>query len=416
MESIGEFLQPAPSSSFLDEPSRRTPRRVVVLGSTGSIGLNTLDVVARNPDRFRVLALAAKQRVDRLFEQCRAFRPTYAVLLEASDAQRLAELLRGAGITTEVLWGEEAFAQVAGAPETDVVVAGIVGAAGLKSAMAAARAGKTVLLANKEALVMAGSVFMEAVRAHGATLLPVDSEHNAILQALPGGRRTPLDAAGVRRLWLTASGGPLRTLPAQAFSSVTPEQACAHPNWTMGKKISVDSATLMNKGLEVIEACWLFDVAVDRVQVVIHPQSIIHSMVEYRDGSIIAQLGYPDMRTPIAYALGYPERIDAGVPLVDVVGFGRLEFEAPDVERFPCLALAYRAIEAGGNAPAVLNAANEVAVEAFLDRRIPFTAIPDLINYALDRVPAAALHCLEDVLGADRAGREAARNRLDSLV
>lgn len=415
MEAIGKPVQSA-ASPVAEEHSQRAQRQVVVLGSTGSIGVNTLDVVARNPERFRVLALAAKRQVDRLFEQCRAFRPAYAVLREPADARRLAELLKMTSLPTQVLCGEEGFEQVAAAPEADVVVAGIVGAAGLKSALTAACAGKTVLLANKEALVMAGRIFMDAVRTHGATLLPVDSEHNAILQALPKGWQKSLDAAGVCRLWLTASGGPFRTLAARELACVTPEQACAHPNWVMGKKISVDSATMMNKGLEVIEACWLFNVGVERIQVVIHPQSIIHSMVEYKDGSIIAQLGYPDMRTPIAYALGYPERIEAGVPLVDVLGFGRLEFEAPDVERFPCLALAYRAMRAGGNAPAVLNAANEVAVEAFLERRIPFTAIPDLISHALDRVPPSAIHCLEDVLGADAAGRQAARDRLISLV
>ncbi|MFZ5556854.1 MAG: 1-deoxy-D-xylulose-5-phosphate reductoisomerase [Pseudomonadota bacterium] len=391
-------------------------RRLTLLGSTGTIGASTLDVVQRNPERFEVHALAANRQVDRLVEQCLRFRPKLAVIRDASRLGELKQALGGAGLETRALGGEEGLAEAAAAPEADVVVAGIVGAAGLRSALEAVKAGKTLLLANKETLVCAGRVFMDAVRRHGATLLPLDSEHNAILQALPAGFDGDLDGAGVRRLWLTASGGPFRDAPLESLSSVTPEQACNHPNWVMGRKISVDSATMMNKGLEVIEACWLFNATPERIKVVVHPQSIVHSMVEYRDGSVIAQLGQPDMRTPIAYALGYPERIDSGVGLMDIVALGRLDFRAPDPQRFPCLALAYRAIGAGQSAPAVLNAANEVAVEAFLHGRIGYAAIPGVIDDALGRVPTFPVDTLEDAVEADRLGREAARGRVAALL
>lgn len=396
--------------------TERGKRRVTLLGSTGTIGANALDVVGRNPERFEVHALAAHRQVERLVEQCRRFRPKLAVVRDEACQGALEQGLRSAGLETRALAGEAGLAEAAAAPEADVVVAGIVGAAGLRSALEAVRAGKTLLLANKETLVCAGRVFMDAVRRHRATLLPLDSEHNAILQALPAGFDGDLESAGVRRLWLTASGGPFREMPLDRLASVTPEQACNHPNWVMGRKISVDSATMMNKGLEVIEACWLFNAAPSRIEVVVHPQSVVHSMVEYRDGSVIAQLGQPDMRTPIAYALGYPERIDSGVGLVDIVALGRLDFQAPDARRFPCLGLAYRAIDAGRSAPAVLNAANEVAVEAFLEGRLGYTAIPEVVEAALDRVAAFAIDTLEDALEADRRGREAARNRVAALL
>jgi 1-deoxy-D-xylulose-5-phosphate reductoisomerase len=391
-------------------------RRITLLGSTGTIGANTLDVVARNPERFEVHALAANRQVDRLVAQCRRFRPKFAVIRDESRLRELELALQAAGLETRALGGEAGLGAAASAPETDVVVAGIVGAAGLRSALEAARAGKTLLLANKETLVCAGRVFMDAVRRHGATLLPLDSEHNAILQSLPDGFDGDLDAAGVRRLWLTASGGPFRDAPLESLAAVTPDQACNHPNWVMGRKISVDSATMMNKGLEVIEACWLFNAAAARIEVVLHPQSIVHSMVEYRDGSVIAQLGQPDMRTPIAYALGYPDRIDSGVGLMDIVKLGRLDFRAPEPQRFPCLGLAYRAIGAGQSAPAVLNASNEVAVEAFLDGHIGYTALPGVIEHALNQVPTFAIETLDDALEADRLGRDAARSRVKALL
>ena len=382
--------------------------KLTVLGATGSIGVSTLDVVARHPDRFEVVALTGHSQVDVLAAQCRRFRPAYAVMGSAADAQRLAALLKGAGADTEVLYGAEALAQVASLPEVDAVMAAIVGAAGLPPTLAAARAGKRVLLANKEALVMAGAVFMAEVRRAGALLLPIDSEHNAIFQSMPNGYAGDMARGGVRRILLTASGGPFRTTPLDVLTRVTPEQAVAHPNWSMGRKISVDSATMMNKGLEVIEAHWLFNAPPDRIEVVIHPQSVIHSLVDYEDGSVLAQLGNPDMRTPIAHALAWPERIDSGVAALDLFAIGRLDFERPDLTRFPCLDLAYRALRAEGNAAAVLNAANEVAVAAFLDRRLPFLGIADLIAATLDAVPQAAVPDLAGVLEADRQGRAAA--------
>ena len=386
---------------------------LTILGSTGSIGVSTLDVVARHPGRYRIVALTAQRRDDVLFEQCVQFKPRYAVLLDEAAAQRLQQRMATAGLDVEVLCGVAALERVASLPEVDAVMAAIVGAAGLLPTLAAARAGKKILLANKEVLVMAGRIFMDAVRLHGATLLPIDSEHNAIFQALPhdffGHHAGDFAASGVSKILLTASGGPFRNTPLSELQNVTPEQACAHPNWVMGRKISVDSATMMNKGLEVIEAHWLFNAPPDAIQVVIHPQSVIHSLVQYVDGSVLAQLGNPDMRTPIAYALAYPERIEAGVAALDLLKVATLNFEAPDVVRFPCLALAYQALRAGGTAPAVLNAANEIAVEAFLDRRIAFLEIPRLIEEVLAALPVSAIATLEDVLVADAAARAAAQ-------
>ncbi len=387
-------------------------QRITVLGATGSIGKSTLDVLARHPQQFQVYALTANRQWRLLFEQCQQFKPRYAVLLDADAAEQLQTQLQQAGLATEVLQGADALAQVASAPEVSLVMAAIVGAAGLKPSLAAAQAGKRVLLANKEALVMSGEIFMRAIQAHGATLLPIDSEHNAIFQAMPAGGNGDLAAMGVRRILLTASGGPFRTAPLASLKEVTPEQACAHPNWVMGRKISVDSATMMNKGLEVIEAHWLFNASADQIQVVIHPQSVIHSMVEYVDGSVLAQLGNPDMRTPIAYALGYPERIESGVSALDLFKIARLDFEAPDVQRFPCIALAYAALRAGGSAPAVLNAANEVAVAAFLERRLGYQSIATVIERTLAKVSNTAVDTLEQVLAADALARQVAQEQI----
>jgi len=387
---------------------------VTVLGCTGSIGVSTLDVIGRHPDRYRVFALAAHRQIDKLFDQCLQFRPRYAVLGEEGLAKELNQRLQAANVPTQVLWGPEALAQVASASEVDTVMAAIVGAAGLVPALAAARSGKKILLANKESLVMAGELFMQAVREGGACLLPVDSEHNAIFQSLPRDFSADLAGEGVRRILLTASGGPFRRMPAEGLATVTPEMACAHPNWVMGRKISVDSASLMNKGLEVIEAHWLFAVPPEKIQVVVHPQSVIHSMVEYVDGSILAQLGNPDMRTPIAHALAYPERIESGVASLDLFKVAQLNFEAPDVERFPCLGLAYEVLRQGGTAPAILNAANEVAVAAFLEQRLSFLGISRLNARVLETVPRQAAGHLDDVLAADQAARRQAESLLAS--
>ena len=382
--------------------------RLTVLGSTGSIGKSTLDVVSRHPGRYRIFALTAQRQDDLLFEQCRQFQPRFAVLLDDAAAARLRQRLAQAKLHTEVLTGVAALEQVSAAAEVDAVMAAIVGAAGLRPTLAAARAGKKILLANKETLVMAGAVFMDAVRASGAVLLPIDSEHNAIFQSLPRNYAGDMTASGVSKILLTASGGPFRNTPLSGLQNVTPEQACAHPNWSMGRKISVDSATMMNKGLEVIEAHWLFNAPADAIDVVVHPQSVIHSLVQYVDGSVLAQLGNPDMRTPIAYALAYPDRMDAGVAPLDLFKVAQLNFVAPDFERFPCLALAYQALRAGGTAPAVLNAANEVAVAAFLDGKIAFLAIPRLIERVLAALPTVPVRALDDVLAADEAARAAA--------
>ena len=388
---------------------------VTVLGSTGSIGSNTLDVLQRHPQQFRVVALTANQDVETLLQQCLTHAPSYAVLADPAAAERLQQRLRLLDSATQVLGGAEALQQVAQLPESDYVMAAIVGAAGLLPTLAAVQAGKRVLLANKEALVMAGALFMAAVRAHGATLLPIDSEHNAIFQCLPAQCASAgLDAVGVRRILLTGSGGPLRTLPLAQLPQVTPEQACAHPNWNMGRKISVDSATMMNKGLELIEAHWLFNASAGQIEIVIHPQSVIHSMVEYQDGSVLAQLGCPDMRTPIAHALAWPQRCASGAEFLDFTKLGALQFAAPDLARFPCLQLATQALQQGGTAPAILNAANEVAVQAFLDRNIRFTDIPRLVEAALQQVPASAALELANILDADRAARHAAAQWLSA--
>lgn len=389
---------------------------VTVLGATGSIGKSTLDVIARHPERYRVYALTAHTSKEALLDQCKAHSPRFAVLDDDADAQWLQQGLLQAGSNTVALAGQDALCEVAQAPEVDTVMAAIVGAAGLLPSLAAAEAGKRVLLANKEALVMSGALFMDAVARSGATLLPIDSEHNAIYQCLPSEHRGGLAKHGVRQLLLTASGGPFRGWSAADIANVTPEQACAHPNWSMGRKISVDSATLMNKGLELIEACWLFDATPEQIQVVVHPQSVIHSMAAYNDGSVIAQLGNPDMRTPIAYGLAWPERIDAGVETLDLFQVARLDFEAPDETRFPCLRLAREAMQAGGAAPAVLNAANEVAVEAFLAGNIAFGAIPDVVAKVMARPYPGQADSLERVLAADRWAREQAAHTIRQLT
>jgi 1-deoxy-D-xylulose-5-phosphate reductoisomerase len=386
---------------------------VAILGSTGSIGLSTLDVVRRHPDRFRVVALAARSNGARLLEQCLEFRPFVAALAESAAADGLRQELDRHECATRVLAGQAGLEAAASLPEAAQVMAAIVGAAGLKPTLAAAAAGKRVLLANKESLVCAGRLLMEAVRRSGAELVPIDSEHNAVFQCLPQPAVAGTRAAGVRRIVLTASGGPLRGCSPEALEAVTPEQAVAHPNWSMGRKISVDSATLMNKGLELIEACWLFGVGPSVVDVVVHPQSVVHSMVEYTDGSVLAQLGNPDMRTPIAHAMGWPDRIESGVKSLDLVEVGRLDFETPDLERFPCLRLAREAAEAGGTAPAVLNAANEVAVAAFLEGRLNFTGIAGVIDSVLNRHEIRPVSELADALAADGWAREAA-NRITS--
>ncbi|MGK8704857.1 1-deoxy-D-xylulose-5-phosphate reductoisomerase [Metapseudomonas otitidis] len=388
------------------------PLRVSVLGATGSIGLSTLDVIARHPQRYEVFAISGFSRLTELQALCIRHRPRFAVVPDASAARVLQDALISAGLDTRVLSGEAGLCEIAAHPEVDAVMAAIVGAAGLRPTLAAVEAGKRVLLANKEALVMSGALFIQAVRRHGAVLLPIDSEHNAIFQCLPADYGRGLAQVGVRRILLTASGGPFRETPLEALANVTPEQACAHPNWSMGRKISVDSASMMNKGLELIEACWLFDAAPSQVEVVIHPQSVIHSLVDYVDGSVLAQLGNPDMRTPIAHALAWPERVDSGVAPLDLFRVGRLDFQEPDEGRFPCLRLARQAAEAGGSAPAMLNAANEIAVAAFLERRIRFTEIASIIDEVLNREAALAVESLDAVVEADARARAAAQQWL----
>ena len=391
-------------------------KRLTILGATGTIGLNTLDVVARNSDRFEVFALTANTNDQRLAEQCIEWQPRFAVMADVAGARRLRERLRGLCKNTEILDGLSGLEQVSGSPEVDFVMAGIVGAAGLLPSLAAARAGKRVLLANKEALVMSGRLFLEAVRDNGAELLPIDSEHNAIFQCMPPNHHGGLDAAGIRRILLTASGGPFRESSPAELANVTPEQACAHPNWVMGRKISVDSATMMNKGLEVIEACWLFDTTPERLRVVVHPQSIVHSMVEYDDGSVLAQLGNPDMRTPIAHALSWPERMGSGVDGLDLTAIGGLSFEDADMQRFPCLRLGFEAAAAGGAASATLNAANEVAVTSFLDGNIRFTDIAGVLESALDGQPGGEPESLDEVLAIDAAARRRAFEQVARLA
>ncbi len=391
-------------------------KRVAVLGSTGSIGVSTLDVLARHPDRYAVAALAASSNWASLLEQCVRFRPAIAVLQDPESAAQLARALRAAQCSTEVACGLDALNEVAASPQVDVVMAAIVGAAGLPSTLAAACAGKHVLVANKESLVMAGALLVEAARRGGAVLVPIDSEHNAIFQCMPSTLQTGQAPRGVRRILLTASGGPFLRASREEMADVTPDQACAHPRWRMGRKISVDSATLMNKGLELIEACVLFGMEPSRVSVVVHPQSIVHSMVEYVDGSILAQLGNPDMRTPIAHALGWPERIGSGVESLDLVAAARLDFEAPDLGRFPALVLARAAAEAGGTAPAALNAANEVAVSAFLEGRLDFLGIPALIDGVMSAHRHTPANDIGDILEADRWARDLAQARLGRAV
>ena len=381
------------------------PQQITVLGATGSIGLSTLDVIARHPGRYQVFALSGFSRLSELLALCVRHAPQFAVVPEAAAARRLQDDLHAAGLSTRVLVGEEGLCQVAAAPEVDAVMAAIVGAAGLRPTLAAVEAGKKILLANKEALVMSGALFMQAVRKSGSVLLPIDSEHNAIFQCMPRDIARGLDAVGVRRILLTASGGPFRQTPMAELAHVSPEQACAHPNWSMGRKISVDSASMMNKGLELIEACWLFDAKPSQVEVVIHPQSVIHSLVDYIDGSVLAQLGNPDMRTPIANALAWPERIDSGVPPLDLFAVARLDFQAPDEDRFPCLRLARQAAEAGNSAPAMLNAANEVAVAAFLDGRVRYLEIASIIEEVLNLEPVVVVNDLDAVFMADAKAR-----------
>jgi 1-deoxy-D-xylulose-5-phosphate reductoisomerase len=387
-------------------------QNVTILGSTGTIGQQTLDVIARHPARFNAFALAANNNVDSLFKQCLQFKPRYAVLLEEQAAYQLTQRLREANSLTEVLVGMQGLEFVSSCDDVQVVMAAIVGAAGLKPAMAAANAGKRILLANKETLVMAGSLFMQAVKQGGATLLPIDSEHNAIFQVMPPVSHAHLQEGGVRKVILTASGGPFRNYSQAQLKQVTTELALKHPNWVMGAKITIDSATLMNKGLEVIEAHWLFNAQPEQIEVVVHPQSVIHSMVEYVDGSVLAQLGNPDMRTPIAYALGYPERIEAGVKSLNLIEIAQLQFEKPDMERFPCLRLAYDALKLGGTASTILNAANEIAVAAFLQKSLHFLELPQLISDALMAIPTEAVSSLEQLIEVDARARAYARNWL----
>ena len=389
---------------------------VTLLGSTGTIGVNTLDVVARHPTLFQVFALAAHRNYERLVDQCERFKPRYAVLCDERKIDACEQLLRARDIPTELLFGDDGLERVVSDARTDIVMAAIVGAAGLKPTFAAACAGKRVLLANKEALVMSGKLLMDAVREHHAELLPIDSEHNAVFQVLPAVRGRDLAQVGVKKIILTASGGPFRTMRRADLERVTPSQAVKHPNWVMGKKISVDSATMMNKGLEMIEACWLFDTTPDHVEILIHPESIIHSMVSYCDGSVLAQMSNPDMRIPIAYGLGYPARIDAGVAELDLAKIAKLNFESLVQDQFPCVRLAYDAMASGGTATAVLNGANEVAVEAFLREGLPFSAIPDVIEFALKEIPPSPVRHLGDVLRADRDARTATQDWIQSYT
>lgn len=380
-------------------------KTVSILGSTGSIGVNTLDVLAGLSEEYRVVALAGWKQIDRLFEQCLAFHPRVAVVRDAEAAKTLAERLKAASCTTEVMYGEQALIDVASGSEVDIVMAAIVGAAGLPPTLAAARSGKRILLANKEALVISGRLLLDSVHRHQAQLLPVDSEHSAILQSLPYDYAGDLSAAGVSKIILTASGGPFRHTSLEALHHVSADEACSHPNWVMGRKISVDSASLMNKGLEVIEAHWLFNAPAEHIEVVVHPQSVVHSMVQYHDGSVVAQMGAPDMRTPIACALDWPQRVQNNVPPVDWLRLPALTFEAPDMDRFPCLRLAFAALQAGGDAPAVLNAANEVAVDAFLAGRIGFMDIPAIVQGTLDGCHYGTSNDLSELLECDRMAR-----------
>ncbi|MBT8529565.1 1-deoxy-D-xylulose-5-phosphate reductoisomerase [Polynucleobacter paneuropaeus] len=391
-------------------------KRIAILGSTGSIGTNTLDVIRAHPERFEVVALTAAKQVERLAEQCVEFKPRVAVVSDAGSAKKLCELLLAKQVSTQVLYGPDALITAVLESDCDTVMAAIVGAAGLLPTLAAAKAGKRILLANKEALVMSGNLFMDAVRQGGGELLPIDSEHNAIFQCLPVHySKSPSQHHGVEELWLTASGGPFRNTPIAELSKVTPEQACAHPNWVMGRKISVDSATMMNKGLEVIEAYWLFGLPIEKIQVLIHPQSVVHSMVRYCDGSVIAQMGQPDMRTPIAYGLAWPDRITAGVQSLSLTQQAALNFMEPDLQRFPCLSLAFQAGKQGGTAPVILNAANEIAVAAFLDNALQYLQIPEVVERVLNTTPPSTPSSLEDILEVDAKSRVLATDVIQRL-
>lgn len=412
MNSLNTLLSKA-------NPMTHQRKSVTILGATGTIGLHTLDVIHQHNDAFSVFAVTANDNVDSLLAICKTHQPEYAVLLNATSASNLKALLKTAGLNTQVLCGTEALCEVASHAKVDIVMAAIVGAAGLLSAMAAAEAGKQVLLANKETLVMAGSLFMQAIAKSGATLLPIDSEHNAIFQVMPKQHHaqlnnTPLQALGVKRILLTASGGPFREASDEGLQNVTPAQALNHPNWVMGPKITIDSATLMNKGLEVIEAHWLFNARPSEIDVVVHPQSVIHSMVEYIDGSVLAQLGNPDMRTPIAYGLGYPARLSSGVSALDLIKIGRLDFKPVDTQRFPCLRLAYDALNLGGTAPAIINAANEVAVSAFLAGTIRFLSIPIVIEKVLKNSTIEPVESIAQLIQVDKDARLAATGFLSS--
>jgi 1-deoxy-D-xylulose-5-phosphate reductoisomerase len=386
-------------------------RKLCILGSTGSIGVNTLDVIRAHPDQFKVTALTAGRQIQRLAEQCLEFKPKIAVVHSAADAKTLQELLEGKGLSIAVHHGEAGLMSAVTESECDTVMAAIVGAAGLLPTLRAAELGKRVLLANKESLVMSGDIFMNAAIQGGAELLPIDSEHNAIFQCLPPHFTNPKhtmrmkERLGVEEIWLTASGGPFRNTPIDQLANITPDQACAHPNWVMGRKISVDSATMMNKGLEVIEAHWLFGLPLEQIKVLIHPESVVHSMVRYRDGSVMAQLGQPDMRTPIAFGLAWPNRIDAGVAPLDLTQLSGLHFTEPDLQRFPCLGLAFAAAKQGGTSPTVLNAANEIAVAAFLEGRLPYLKIAQAVEFALNQLPGQKAGSLDEVLAVDREAR-----------
>ncbi len=381
---------------------------ICILGATGSIGVNTLDVVARHPEKYKIVALSANGQVDRLLEQCEKYQPEYAVMANEKAAEELESKLKNKNISTQVLSGIDGLETIASLPQVDIVMAAIVGAAGLKPTLAAARSGKRILLANKEALVMSGQIFMDEVKKNNAVLLPIDSEHNAIFQCLPENYEKGLAESGITKILLTGSGGPFRTKALSELTNITPDEACAHPNWSMGRKISVDSATMMNKGLEIIEACWLFNTNPDNIQVVVHPQSVIHSMVQYSDGSVLAQLGQPDMRTPIAHALAWPDRIESGVEKLDLFSIAKLEFEQPDYERFPCLRLAEESIRKGGTAPAILNAANEVAVASFLNNELRFIDIPYIVEQTLKNINSRPANSLTEILEDDLAARREA--------
>jgi len=389
---------------------------ISILGSTGSIGVSTLDVIARHQDKYRVVALTANKNIDKLVEQCITFKPSVVAIADESNVDKLKQKITSLGLNIEVLAGESGLNTIAAHDHAEIVMAAIVGAAGLIPTLSAVEKGKTVLLANKEALVVAGGLFIQAVKKHKATLLPIDSEHNAIFQCMPSDYEGEgLASVGIQKILLTASGGPFRDTDLSELVDVTPDQACAHPNWEMGRKISVDSATMMNKGLELIEACWLFNAKPSQIQVVVHPQSVIHSMVSYNDGSVLAQLGNPDMRTPIAHALAWPERIDSGVSQLDIFDVAQLNFQKPDFERFPCLKLCYQAIELGGTMPAILNAANEIAVAAFLDGNLGFTQISEIIKYTMSNMAVEEVVSIEQLMTIDSQSRKIALDKVGEI-